>query len=304
MSFKNDFKDSHHADKDMRSLYPTIAPVDFGPPGTSLTQNVRKIAAEYIQGKDICANSTDPEPKTKIHKHPFSFNQSLNVQKVGQLNRTSYYEKTHYVSNSGTSELSSPYLVNVVHPVPPVGKEKNLAERKIYPRTYPAQNVPSERGLVGWLAFILDRRPFLGLDIAAETLSFSLVRRPRKINSNKPEPKRETFERPAPDTYPQFAKDTDGPYEPCYPVDVINPKDDLEFLLRQEKLFKSMKEDLLKQYEGYFVLFCDGKVMEKDKDQDRLLSRVYRKYGVQPYYIDFVGVDSSEEELTIYTPFE
>ncbi len=54
---------------------------------------------------------------------------------------------------------------------------------------------------------------------------------------------------------------------------------------RQANLFEQMRSDLLEEYEGKWVFFEDGKVLDADFDRHALLSRVYQTRGNQPVFI-------------------
>jgi len=55
------------------------------------------------------------------------------------------------------------------------------------------------------------------------------------------------------------------------------------------ELFEQKREELLKEYEGKFVAFYKGKVIDWDDDEGRLVDRMLEKYGhEEPIYIQRV----------------
>lgn len=53
----------------------------------------------------------------------------------------------------------------------------------------------------------------------------------------------------------------------------------------QANMFEEMRSDLLEEYEGKWVFFEDGKVLDADCDRQALLSRVDRKRRNQPVFV-------------------
>ncbi len=49
----------------------------------------------------------------------------------------------------------------------------------------------------------------------------------------------------------------------------------LNYMERQAELFRQMKDELLKQYEGLYLLFEDGQVLDIDQDESALFLRNY-----------------------------
>jgi len=62
-------------------------------------------------------------------------------------------------------------------------------------------------------------------------------------------------------------------------------RDAIAYTNRQANLFKKMRSDLLEEYEGKWVFFEDGKVLDADFDHHALLSRVYQARGDQPLFV-------------------
>lgn len=61
-----------------------------------------------------------------------------------------------------------------------------------------------------------------------------------------------------------------------------------EYIQHQGKLFDERRLSLLPDYEGYYVYFEDGQVLEADKDEEKLLDLVEEKYGLKPMFIEKV----------------
>lgn len=59
-------------------------------------------------------------------------------------------------------------------------------------------------------------------------------------------------------------------------------------LRQQEALYEQMKPDLLKQYDGEFVVFENGVVLDHDRDEKALLHRVYQQQGYRDLLIQQV----------------
>jgi hypothetical protein len=51
-----------------------------------------------------------------------------------------------------------------------------------------------------------------------------------------------------------------------------------------------MLPQLLSQYEGYYVYFEDGRVLQADTDEEKLLDLVEEKYGLKPMFIEKVEI--------------
>jgi uncharacterized protein (DUF433 family) len=62
------------------------------------------------------------------------------------------------------------------------------------------------------------------------------------------------------------------------------------YIQKQGKLFEQMLPQLLSQYEGYYVYFEDGRVLEADTDEENLLDLVEEKYGLKPMFIEKVEI--------------
>lgn len=65
------------------------------------------------------------------------------------------------------------------------------------------------------------------------------------------------------------------------------PEQDLrdEYFDRQQALFDLAKPKLVKEHLGEFVAFEDGKILDHDFNEIKLLQRVYAKYGYRDLLI-------------------
>ncbi len=61
-----------------------------------------------------------------------------------------------------------------------------------------------------------------------------------------------------------------------------------EYLQHQGKLFDEMLPKLLLKYENCYVYFEEGKVLEYNEDEEKLLDLVEKKYGLKPMFIEKV----------------
>ena len=74
--------------------------------------------------------------------------------------------------------------------------------------------------------------------------------------------------------------------------------------IKKEKLaFEAMKDDLLlnEELKGKFVAVFKGEIVDFDKDERKLVKRIFEKYGYAPVYIQKVEKEISVEEIP--TPF-
>jgi Family of unknown function (DUF5678) len=62
----------------------------------------------------------------------------------------------------------------------------------------------------------------------------------------------------------------------------------IEYLLRQQDLYQSAKPKLLECYQGKYVAFEDGMVLDSDQDDRQLMPRIYAKYGHRDILIEYV----------------
>jgi len=66
-------------------------------------------------------------------------------------------------------------------------------------------------------------------------------------------------------------------------------------LVAEQKAFARQKAQLMRRYEGQFVAFYGGKMVDHDKESPALALRMYKKYGEVPWWIERV-----EKQPTIY----
>jgi hypothetical protein len=62
----------------------------------------------------------------------------------------------------------------------------------------------------------------------------------------------------------------------------------IEYLLRQQDLYQSAKPKLLECYQGQYVAFEDGVVLDSDQDDRQLMPRIYAKYGHRDILIEYI----------------
>lgn len=59
----------------------------------------------------------------------------------------------------------------------------------------------------------------------------------------------------------------------------------IDYLRQQESLYEQAKTNLLGQYNGEFIAFEDGVVLDHDRDEQALLRRVYQQQGYRDLLI-------------------
>jgi uncharacterized protein (DUF433 family) len=62
-----------------------------------------------------------------------------------------------------------------------------------------------------------------------------------------------------------------------------------DYMQKQGQLFDQQLPKLLNRYEGYYIYFENGQVLEADKDEEKLLDLVEQKYGLKPMFIEKVA---------------
>jgi hypothetical protein len=65
------------------------------------------------------------------------------------------------------------------------------------------------------------------------------------------------------------------------PVDSLR----IQYLERQNALYEQLKSSLLAQYQGQFIAFEDGRVLDADRNEQLLVQRVYKTYGYRDLLI-------------------
>jgi hypothetical protein len=53
----------------------------------------------------------------------------------------------------------------------------------------------------------------------------------------------------------------------------------INYLLHQQQLYQAAKPELLKQYQGQYIAFENGVILDSDRDDRQLMPRLYAKYG-------------------------
>ena len=65
------------------------------------------------------------------------------------------------------------------------------------------------------------------------------------------------------------------------PIDYLR----LQYLEQQNALYEQLKLSLLPQYQGQFIAFEDGRVLDADRNEQLLAQRVYQAYGYRDLLI-------------------
>ncbi|GEM_PF-1727130 len=74
----------------------------------------------------------------------------------------------------------------------------------------------------------------------------------------------------------------------------------VEYMEHQSQLFEKKRKELLNQYEGMYVIFEDGQVLDADKDEAALVKRAYSETG--PRHLFIKKVLTEDPKLTINVP--
>ena len=62
----------------------------------------------------------------------------------------------------------------------------------------------------------------------------------------------------------------------------------IEYLVNQQQLYQTVKAELLPQYQGQYIAFENGIVLDSDLDDRQLMRRLYAKYGHRDIFIEYV----------------
>jgi Family of unknown function (DUF5678) len=62
----------------------------------------------------------------------------------------------------------------------------------------------------------------------------------------------------------------------------------IEYLLHQQNLYQAAKLELLGQYEGQYIAFENGAILDSDRDDRQLMPRLYAKYGHRDILVEYV----------------
>ncbi|MGK7924962.1 MAG: DUF5678 domain-containing protein [Spirulina sp.] len=78
-----------------------------------------------------------------------------------------------------------------------------------------------------------------------------------------------------------------------------------EYIEKQAQLFEENKEELLKKYNGQYVLFENNNILDFGNNRIDLAIRAYQKFGMKQLFIEKVVSASSKSEIAgnIWTPF-
>lgn len=80
-----------------------------------------------------------------------------------------------------------------------------------------------------------------------------------------------------------------------------NQQSESEYMTNNRLLFEANKAELLKSYKGKYILYEDGKVVDKGDSRAEVAMRAYRKSGMRELFIELV----TNKPLTrsVFTPF-
>jgi hypothetical protein len=75
-----------------------------------------------------------------------------------------------------------------------------------------------------------------------------------------------------------------------YPESIppVIDRERIEYLLHQQNLYQAVKSQLLQQYQGLYVAFENGAVLDSDQDDRQLMPRLYAKYGHRDIFVEYV----------------
>jgi Family of unknown function (DUF5678) len=62
----------------------------------------------------------------------------------------------------------------------------------------------------------------------------------------------------------------------------------IEHLLHQQHLYQAAKPELIGQYEGQYIAFENGVILDSDRDDRQLMPRLYAKYGHRDILVEYV----------------
>ncbi len=62
----------------------------------------------------------------------------------------------------------------------------------------------------------------------------------------------------------------------------------IEYLIHQQNLYQAAKPKLLEQYEGQYIAFENGVILDSDRDDRQLMPRLYAKYGHRDILVEYV----------------
>jgi hypothetical protein len=62
----------------------------------------------------------------------------------------------------------------------------------------------------------------------------------------------------------------------------------IDYLLHQQQLYQAAKPELLRQYQGQYIAFENGVILDSDCDDRQLMPRLYAKYGHRDILVEYV----------------
>jgi len=99
-----------------------------------------------------------------------------------------------------------------------------------------------------------------------------------------------------------YLKNTKNIIDKNKPTNFQEKDDDFYYLDQQAKLFDSVKKKLLKEYQGKYVLFENGIVIDSGDSRVEVAMRAYQKEGMKTLFIEKV-VSEAEPVPSVWTPF-
>jgi hypothetical protein len=62
----------------------------------------------------------------------------------------------------------------------------------------------------------------------------------------------------------------------------------IDYLLQQQQLYQAAKTELIGQYQGQYIAFENGVILDSDLDHRQLMPRLYAKYGHRDILVEYV----------------
>lgn len=75
-----------------------------------------------------------------------------------------------------------------------------------------------------------------------------------------------------------------------------------DYINQQAQQFDACKDKLLERYDGLYVLFEDGEVLDSGDNRAQIAMRAYQKGGMRPLFIEKVTREP-EPIRSVWTPF-
>jgi hypothetical protein len=70
-------------------------------------------------------------------------------------------------------------------------------------------------------------------------------------------------------------------------LELIEPER-IKYLLHQQHLYQTAKPELIERYDGQYIAFESGVVLDSDRDDRQLMRRLYAKYGHRDIFVEYV----------------